>query len=99
MKTKLLTVALLASATLIAPVQGGDHHRNSSSGNVVTSGRGGSARSVSAGSFRSAPMHSFSGGRTIYSRQTLSSVGLRSSRSLGFRFHYVHLNLCGSVGL
>ena len=97
MKTKLLTVALLASAALVAPVQGGDRH-GGGGGNYVASGRG-SARSVSAGSFRSAPMRSYSGGgRMIYSGQRFSSVGLRSSQSMGFRPRYFNSNAASSIG-
>src|SRR5437764_4146431 len=97
MKTKLLTVALLASAALVAPVQGGDSHGNSG-GNYVASGRGGSARGSVASSFRSAPMRNYSGGRTIYSGQRFSSAGLPSSRSMNFRPHYVNSNVGSSIG-
>jgi hypothetical protein len=96
MKTKLLTVALLASAALIAPVQGGGRHGNGG-GNYVASG-GGAARSGSGPSFRSAPMRNFGSGRTIYSGQRFSSVGVRSPRSMEFRPQYSHSNAVGSIG-
>jgi len=98
MKTKLLVIALLASAALIAPVQGGNH-RSNSGGNYVRSSGGSSARSGGGPSFRSAPMHNFSGsGRMIYSSQRFSSVGVRSSRSTDFHPHYVNSNVSSSIG-
>src|SRR5437763_15490919 len=73
MKTKLLTVALLASAALIAPVYAGGHHGNGG-GNYIAGGRG-SARSGGGPSFQSMPARSFGGNRMIYSGQHFSSIG------------------------
>jgi len=90
MKTKLLAVALLASAMLIVPVQAGGRNHGGGGGGV----RGGVGPSVSSmpgrsfgggGSFRSMPMRSFSGNRTIYSGQRFSSVGGQMPRSMEFR--------------
>jgi putative peptidoglycan binding protein len=99
MKTKVLTVALLASAVLIAPVQAGGGNRGGSGGGFGGGGGRGGARSgagpsvssmpgrsfVGGGSFHSMPMRSFSGNRTIYSGQRFSSVGGQIPRSMEFR--------------
>src|SRR5205085_690984 len=99
MKTKLLAVALLASAALITPLQaGGGNHGGGGGGGFGGGGRGGArggagpsvssmpARSFGGGgSFRSMPMRSFSGNRTIYSGQRFSHVGGQMPRSMEFR--------------
>jgi hypothetical protein len=95
MKTKLLTVALVASAALIAPVYGGGHHGNGG-GNYAASGRGPS-RSSGGPSFRSAPMRSYSGGGMRYSGQRFSSAGVRAFRSTNFQPHYVNSNVGSSI--
>ena len=95
MKTKLLTVALLASAALIVPVQGGGHHGG---GGNLGAGAAGPARSGGGRSFGSMPMQSFGGGRMIYSGQRFSSTGFRSPRSMEFRPHYVNSNVGASIG-
>src|SRR5438045_1144300 len=94
MKTKLLTVALLTSAALIAPVYAGGHHGNGG-GNYIAGGRG-SARSGGGPSFQSMPARSFGGNRMIYSGQRFSSIGSRAPRSMEFRPQYVRSNAVGS---
>jgi Putative peptidoglycan binding domain len=104
MKTKLLAVALLASAALIAPVQAGGGNHGGGGGGFGGGGgrggaRGGAGPSVSSmpgrnfgggGSFRSMPMRSFSGNRAIYSGQRFSSVGGQMPRSMEFRPRYAN---------
>ena len=70
MNIKLLAVALLASATGIANIEAGNHHGNNN-GNVVTSRSGNRGASVS--SFRSMPVRSFAGNRTMNSSQRFSN--------------------------
>jgi hypothetical protein len=107
MKTKLLTVALLASATLIAPLQagGGNHGGGGGGGGFVGGGpgaaRGGapSFQSMPGGgfgggpSFRSMPTRNFGGNRIIYSGQRFSSVGPRTPRSMEFRAQHANSNV------
>lgn len=97
MKTKLLIAALLASAALITPLQagGGNHGGGGFGGGGGRGGaRGGVGPSVSSmprqsfgggGSFRSMPMRSYSGNRTIYAGQRFSSVSGQMPRSMEFR--------------
>lgn len=107
MKTKLLTVALLAGAAMIAPLQGGQH--GGGGGGNFGGGFSGGARgggpsfgAMSAGrfgggpAFRSMSARSFAGNRMIYSGQRFSSVGPRSPGSMGFRPRYVNSNV-GSI--
>lgn len=89
MKTKLLAVALAASAALIAPAQGGNNHGGGGGGHFA-SGVQGAARSGGHSSFRSMPTQRFGGGRMMYSGQRFSSFGQRSPRSMGFRPYYAH---------
>jgi hypothetical protein len=104
MKTKMLAVALLASALLIAPVQAGGGNHGGGGGGFGGGGgrggaRGGAGPSVSSmpgrnfgggGSFRSMPMRSFSGNRAIYSGQRFSSVNGQMPRSMEFRPRYAN---------
>ncbi|HST30483.1 MAG TPA: peptidoglycan-binding domain-containing protein [Chthoniobacterales bacterium] len=96
MKTKLIAVALLASAALIAPLQAGNHGGGGGGfvggGHVAARGGGGpSFGSMPAGrfgggpAFRSMPTRSFGGNRMIYSNPRFSSVSPRSPRSMEFR--------------
>jgi len=92
MKTKLITVALLASAALIAPAQaGGGNHGNGGAGGGHFAGASG-ARSGGGPSFRGMPGGGFGGNRMIYSGQRLSSPALRSPRSMEFRPQYGNSN-------
>src|ERR1700730_10847642 len=94
MKTKLLTVALLASAALIAPVEAGNGQR----GGGAPSFRSMPAARFSGGaSFRSMPMRSFSGNRTIYSGQRFSSVAPPVQRSTEFRSQRFQSNVGASL--
>jgi hypothetical protein len=108
MKTKLLTVALLASAALIAPAKAGNgHHGGGGGGNFAparsSSGGAPSFRSMPAArfgggaSFRSMPMRSFSGNRTIYSGQRFSSVAPPVQRSTEFRSQRFQSNVGASL--
>ncbi len=83
MKTKLLAVALAASAALIAPVQAGNH--GGAGGGHFAAGAQGAARSGGHPSFRSMPMRGFGGGRMMYSGQRFASP-----RSTAFRPYYAH---------
>ena len=86
MKTKLLAVALFASAALIIPAQAGN--------------RGGGGRSFGSApghfgggpSFHSMPMRSYGGNRAIYSGRHFSPVGPRVARPGEFRPGYVNRN-------
>jgi hypothetical protein len=112
MKTKMLMAALLASAALVAPVQGGNHQGQGGGGNFsgaaragARSGGGGpSFRSMSAGrfgggaSFRSMPMRSFSSNRAIYSGQRFSPLGPRMQRSMEFRPQHFNSSVSSSIG-
>lgn len=104
MKTKLIAVALLASAALITQTQAGNHN-GGGGGNFAGGGgraavRGGGpsfgampGRFGGGPSFRSMPMRSFSGGnRMIYSGQRFSSVGPRTPTSMEFRPRNVNSN-------
>jgi hypothetical protein len=105
MKTKLIAIALLASAALIAPLHAGGGNHSGGGGNFA--GGGGRAAARGGGpsfgampgrfgggpAFRSMPMRSFSGGnRTIYSGQRFSSVGPRTPTSMEFRPRTVNSN-------
>jgi len=104
MKTKLIAVALLASAALITQTQAGNHN-SGGGGNfagggrgVARSGGGPSFRSMPVGrfgggaSFRPMPVRSFGGNRMIYSGQRFSPVGPRSPGSMEFRPRTVNSN-------
>jgi Putative peptidoglycan binding domain len=110
MKTKVLAVALLASAALIVPVQAGGHNGGGGGGGSFGGGagrggaRGGAGPSVSSmpgrsfgggGSLRSMPMRSFGGNRTIYSGQRFSPMGMHSA---AFRQPYIHPYRGGPIG-
>ncbi len=97
MKTKLIAVALLASAALITQTQAGNHN-SGGGGNfagggrgVARSGGGPSFRSMPASrfgggaSFRPMPVRSFGGNRMIYSSPRFASVSPRSRGSMEFR--------------
>jgi len=104
MNIKLAAVALLASATLIANVDAGNHHGNGGGGFAAPSGGargpggGPSFGSMPSGrfgggpSFRSMPMRSFSGNRMIYSGQRFSSAGVRPSGVVGARPQSINPN-------
>jgi hypothetical protein len=107
MKTKILMAFLLASAALVAPVEGGNGHHGGGGGNFSAApsrgGGGPSFRSMSVGrfgggpSFRSMPVRNFGSNRTIYSGQRFPSVGgLRSPGVTQFRSHIVNSNVNGS---
>jgi Putative peptidoglycan binding domain len=100
MKTKLLGVALLVSAALLASAQahggggfggggfaGGGGHFAGGGGHGGSFGGGPSFRGggFGGGSFHSMPMRSFSGNRMMYSGQRFSSAGFRPARSTEFR--------------
>jgi len=108
MKTKLLAVALLASAAMIVPLQaGGGNHSGGGGGGFGGGGGRGGARSGGAPSFgsmpagrfgggpgfRSMPTRNFGGNRMIYSGQRFSSAGPQSIRSMEFRPRSVNSNL------
>jgi len=96
MKTKMLGIALLVSAALIAQAQAGGHH-GGGGGSFAAAGPA-PARSGGGQSFHSMPTRSFVGGRMIYSGQRFSSVGMRAPRSMEFRPQSVHSNAGGSIG-
>jgi hypothetical protein len=113
MKTKLIAVALLASAALITPAFAGGQHGGGGGGGgnfggggraAARSGGGPSFGSMPAGrfgggpGFRSMPMQSFGRGRMIYSGQRFSSLGMRSPRSMEFRPQSIRSNAVGSIG-
>src|ERR1700731_88361 len=90
MKTKVLWVALLASAALIAQAQAGSYHGGGGGGGGgghFASARGAPARGGVGPSFRSMPMRSFGGGRMMYSGQRFSSNGMRPLSPAAFRQH------------
>jgi len=105
MKTRLLAVALLASAAMIAPLQAGGQNEGGGGGNhsgggraAAPSGGGPSFHAMPAGrfgggpAFRSMPTRSFGGNRMIYSGQRFSSVGPRSVGSMEFRPRFANSN-------
>src|SRR5258707_2057200 len=100
MKTKSLSVALLASAATITQANPGGVHAGTGGfhGGAVAH----SAPAVHApmrpggfSSFRSAPMRAY-GSRPLYSGQRYSSFGMRSSPSFAYRRPYINSNR-GSV--
>ena len=95
MKTKFYWFALVASAALIAQAQAGGHHSGGGGGNFAAAGPA-PARSGGSPSFRSMSTRSFGGGRTIYSGQRFSSVGMRAPKSMEFRPQYIRSNAVGS---
>src|SRR4029077_10914560 len=108
MKTKLLAVALIASAALIAPAKAGNgHHGGGGGGNFAPARSGGgggpsfrsmpSAHFSGGGAFRSMPMRSFSGNRAIYSGQRFSSVAPPVQRSTEFRSQRFQSNVGASL--
>jgi hypothetical protein len=108
MKTKLLAFALLASVALIAPAEAGNGRNGGGGGGFAAPARSGGAgpsfRSAAAGryygggqSFRSMPVRSFSGNRTLYSGQRFSPVGPQVQRSTAFRSQRLQSNVGGNV--
>src|SRR5438445_12211892 len=91
MAIKFYSVALLASAALIAQAQAGGRYGGGGGGGGghFSSARPGPARGGAVSSFHSMPMRNFGGGRMIYSGQRFSSVGMRSPSATAFRQHYI----------
>ena len=94
MKTKLLGVALVVSAALLASVQavGGSRGGGSRGGGGGHFAAAGAARGGGGPSFRGMPGGGFGGGRMIHSGQRFSSASLWAPRSMEFRPHYVNSN-------
>lgn len=86
MKTKLLAVALLASAALIAPLQAGGGNHGGGGISFAGGGGRGAVRSGGVPSFGAMSARSFGSNRMIYSGQRFSSIG---SRSMEFRPRYL----------
>jgi hypothetical protein len=96
MKTKLLGLALVASAATIAQANPGAYHRGGGGyrGGAVAHAAPAAHAPVRASgfsSFRSMPTRSFAGGMT-YPRQRYSSFGMRSYRPTGFRQPSIYPN-------
>lgn len=82
MKTKMLTVALLAIVGLIAPVQAGNGGHHGGGGSFVA-GRSAMGRGVGPG-VGSMQARSFAGNRMMYSGQRFSSYGMRSPNAMRY---------------
>ena len=105
MKTRLLGVALLVSAALLASAQarggggfgGGGGHFAGGGGRGGSFGGGPSFRGggFGGGSFHSMPMRSFGGNRMMYSGQRFSSTSFRSPGSMEFRSRPMITNVGG----
>ena len=96
MKTKSLSVALVASAAMIAQANPGAYQGGGGGfrGGAVAHRAPSAHAPVRAGgfsSFRSMPTRSFAGGMT-YPRQRYSSFGMRSYRPTGFRQPSIYPN-------
>ena len=88
MKTKLLWVALLASAALIAQANAGGRYGGGGGGSVA---RVAPARAA-VPSFNSAASGSFGSGRMVYSGERSSPTTLRSPSSPAVRQYYINAN-------
>src|SRR3954447_12594756 len=93
MKTKLLGLALVASAATIAQANPGNVQRGGGGSHGGAVARGAPAahspiRSGGVSSFRSAPARTY-GGRPVSSGQRYSSFGMRSSPSFAYRRPYL----------
>ena len=102
MKTKFYWVALLASAAMIAQANAGGHHGGGgggdSGGSVAVSGPSNSGRSGAASSYHVMPIHTFGGGRMIYSSGRFVAQGVRSPSSTAFRPRYLYSNAGEVIG-
>ena len=88
MKTKLLWVALLASAAMIAQANAGGRYGGGEGGFVA---RVAPARAA-VPSFNSAASGSFGSGRMVYSGERFSPTSLRSPSSPAVRQYYINAN-------
>jgi len=101
MRTKMLSVALLASAALITHAQAGGHFGGGgvAGGGHFSGGGPASGRSAALSSSHSPPARNFNGSRMIYSGQRFSSVPLRSRSSAVLAQRYLNSSRPGSIAI